>query len=61
MSQGKGKTKVSGCFRTDEGASCYLRIMSYVGTSVKQGHDPYSVILQALDGICPGLELHPTE
>lgn len=41
----KVKTKVSGCFRTDEGASCYLSIMSYVSTAVKQGRNPYTVIL----------------
>lgn len=57
----KVKTKVSGCFRTDEGVSAYLRIMSYVGTAVKQGLNPYSVVLQALDGVCPCLELHSTE
>lgn len=57
----KVKTKVSGCFRTDEGASCYLSIMSYVGTAVKQGRNPYTAILQALDGIYPHLKLQPTE
>lgn len=45
----KVKTKVSGCFRTDEGASWYLCIMSYVGTAVKQGRNPYTAILQTLD------------
>lgn len=57
----KVKTKVSGCFRTDEGASCYLCIMSYVGAAVKQGLNPYTVILQALDGVPPYLQLQPTE
>lgn len=57
----KVKTKVSGCFRTDQGASAYLRIMSYVGTAIKQGLNPYSVVLLALNGVCPCLEPHPTE
>lgn len=57
----KVKTKVSGCFRTDDGASSYLRVMSYVGTAVKQGLNPYSVVLQTLDGVSPSLILYPTE
>ena len=48
----KVKTKVSGCFRTDQGARDFLRIMSYVGTAKKQGVNAFKAIRQALAG-CP--------
>ena len=51
----KTKTKVSGCFRTMEGAKDYLAVMSAVSTGKKHGIDAYSVILRALDG-----SLNPT-
>ena len=40
----KVKTKVSGCFRTEEGARDYLKIMSYIGTAHKQGYNAYEAI-----------------
>ena len=46
----KTKTKVSGCFRTMEGAQDYLKIMSAVNTGKKHGMNAYAVILQALNG-----------
>jgi len=46
----KVKTKVSGCFRTDQGARDFLRIMSYVGTAKKQGVNAFEAIRQALAG-----------
>lgn len=46
----KVKTKVSGCFRTDQGARDFLRIMSYVGTAKKQGVNAFRAIRQALAG-----------
>lgn len=46
----KVKTKVSGCFRTSDGARYYLRIMSYVGTAKKQGVNPFYAILKAVSG-----------
>ena len=48
----KVKTKVSGCFRNEEGARDYLKIMSYVGTAHKQGHNAYEAISNAITG-CP--------
>ena len=44
----KVKTKVSGCFRSEEGARDYLKIMSYVGTAHKQGHNAYDAIRKAI-------------
>ena len=46
----KVKTKVSRCFRTEEGARDYLKIMSYVGTAHKQGYNAYEAIKNAITG-----------
>ena len=46
----KVKTKVSGCFRTEEGVRDYLKIMSYVGTAHKQGYNAYEAIKNAISG-----------
>lgn len=46
----KVKTKVSGCFRTEDGARDYLKIMSYVGTAHKQGYNAYEAIKNAISG-----------
>ena len=46
----KVKTKVSGCFRTEEGARDYLKIMSYIGTAHKRGHNAYQAIKNAISG-----------
>jgi len=46
----KTKTKVSGCFRSMDGARDYLKIMSYVGTAKKQTINPYEAIRQAILG-----------
>lgn len=46
----KVKVKVSGCFRTEEGATDFLKIMSYTGTAKKQGVNPFRAILLALSG-----------
>lgn len=48
----KVKTKVSGCFRSEEGARDYLKIMSYIGTAHKQGYNAYDAIRKAISG-CP--------
>jgi transposase len=46
----KTKSKVSGCFRSLEGAENYLKIMSYVGTVKKHGKSAYEAIKQAVKG-----------
>lgn len=46
----KVKMKVSGCFRSEDGARDYLKIMSYVGTAHKQGHNAYDAIRKAFSG-----------
>lgn len=46
----KVKMKVSGCFRTEEGARNYLKIMSYIGTAHKQGYNAYEAIKNAISG-----------
>ena len=46
----KVKTKVSGCFRSEDGAKDYLRIMSYVGTARKRGFNAFEAIKNAITG-----------
>jgi len=46
----KTKTKVSGCFRSIEGAIDYLKIMSYIGTAKKRKINAYEAILNAISG-----------
>jgi transposase len=51
----KLQQKVSGCFRTGEGARRFCRIRSYVSTMRKQGRG----VLAALEGACTGVPLSP--
>ena len=46
----KVKTKVSGCFRSEDGAREYLKIMSYIGTAHKHGYNAYEAIKNAISG-----------
>ena len=46
----KAKTKISGCFRTLEGAQEYLDIMSYASTARKLGFNAYMAIKNAISG-----------
>ncbi len=46
----KVKAKVSGCFRSKNSAGDYTKIMSFVGTAKKLGHDAFSAILLAFSG-----------
>ena len=46
----KVKTKVSGCFRSEDGAQEYLTIMSYIGSARKHGINAFTAIREALNG-----------
>lgn len=46
----KIKQKVSGCFRTLDGAKDFATIMSYLGTAAKQGKSAFHAVLTALQG-----------
>ena len=46
----KVKTKVSGCFRSFDGAIEYLDIMSYIGTARKHGINSFKAVLSAVCG-----------
>ena len=46
----KAKSKISGCFRTIEGAQEYLDIMSYASTAGKLGYNGYMAIQNAISG-----------
>src|ERR1700678_860014 len=51
----KVKLKVSGCFRTDEGADAFFRIRGYISTMRKQGHN----VLAILPSVCQGAPTRP--
>ena len=46
----KVKTKVSGCFRTKEGAKDFMSVMSFISTAKKQGIRPMLALRKALLG-----------
>ena len=46
----KVKTKVSGCFRTEEGCRDFLNILAYTSTAKKQKINPFHAILLAVMG-----------
>lgn len=47
----KTKTKVSGCFRTEDGIRKYLTVMSYIGTAKKHGMNAVEAIKNAFKGM----------
>ena len=51
----KVKQKVSGCFRTEEGAAEFCRLRSYVSTMKKQGHG----VMEAVRSLMAGKVLMP--
>ncbi len=46
----KLQQKISGCWRTDQGAERYLRVRSYISTARKQGQRPLEVLAQLAAG-----------
>jgi transposase len=44
------RQKISGCFRTQEGAETFLRIRGYISRVKKQGEN----VLAALEGVFEG-------
>jgi transposase len=52
----KLRQKISGCFRSAEGARQFCRIRSYISTMSKQGKS----MMQALERACEGRPLQPT-
>ena len=46
----KLQQKISGCFRTGEGAEAFCRIRSYITSARKQGHSPLTALERALGG-----------
>jgi transposase len=52
----KVKQKVSGCFRTEQGAAEFCRPRSYVSTMKKQGHS----VMEVIKSLFAGKALMPT-
>jgi len=46
----KLQQKISGSWRTDEGAKRYMRVRSYISTARKQGQRPLDVLAQLASG-----------
>jgi transposase len=57
----KGKLKVAGCFRSEEGAKNYAKIASLISTLKKQGANVYVTINDIFNGILPSFDFeHPS-
>jgi transposase len=46
----KLQQKISGCFRTPEGAEAFCRIRSYLSSARKQGHSPLTALERVFAG-----------
>ena len=47
----KTKCKVSGCFRSEDGARDYVSISSYISTGVKKGINAFQALMAAFRGM----------
>ncbi|MBU3142330.1 transposase [Clostridium sp. CF012] len=47
----KLRQKISGCFRSDDGASLFCRIRSYISTCNKNGQDIMESLKNAIKGV----------
>lgn len=52
----KGKMKVAGCFRSEEGAKNYVKIASLISTLRKQNTNVYGTITDIFNGILPSFD-----
>ena len=52
----KGKLKVAGCFRSEEGAKNYVKIASLISTLRKQKANVYLTINDIFNGILPSFD-----
>jgi hypothetical protein len=48
----KAKGKVSGCFRSLQGAKTFAVLMGVVNTAMKQGVSPHIAVRSVFDGRC---------
>ena len=55
----KVKQKISGCFRSDQGAKTFCRIRGYISTVKKQRHNVFNALSDAFEGA--PLILSPTK
>jgi transposase len=56
----KTKNKVSGCFRTENGAKTYARVQSFVATVRKHGLNPFNELYALFSGDTPRYRCVPT-
>ncbi len=52
----KGKMKVAGCFRSEEGAKSYVKIASLISTLRKQNTNVYVTINDIFNGVLPSFD-----
>ena len=46
----KVKQKISGCFRSEQGAGIFSRIRGYISSVRKQGYNAFSALIDAFEG-----------